>query len=48
VKERCYFCGQETKGKRFDGQLIDGTVKQYPICNDCDGPDLHEGEEQSE
>lgn len=43
--EKCYFCGEKTSGKTFIAVVPIGENKTYPVCDNCDGPDLHEDEE---
>ncbi len=40
---KCYFCGEETNGRKFVGKnFFTHEREEYDICEFCYGPDLED------
>jgi len=46
---KCYFCGEETKGRKFFGKnFFTNEKEEFDVCENCYGTDLEESEREHE
>ena len=45
---KCYFCGEETKGRKFVGKnFFTHEKEEFDVCENCYGLDLEAGDQRA-